>query len=1044
MSTLSPEQQAAASAAPPLGPGDLTGLFNVLSAALSTETGTRKEAEDTLAAMEWRQGFCSCLLEILGNKSADQSARWLASTQLKNTIVRQWRPRRTTGIKPQEKAHLRGKLLETISEENNQIAVQIALSFAKVARHDFPREWPSLFQDLLARQDGGDLLLQRRVYLVLHHVLKELSSKRLTADQKNFAEITKQLLDHVWTNWCSDTRVLISGLPAAISGPSDAKAEKPLLLHFERWLMLLKALRRLLLFGFPSDEKTAQPCQEIMQVLPALLQALQTLLPFRPASHPLNKPLAMLDRGLLKLIKTLTDVRDMHPWAFYTAEVLLPVSNLACETLLNQRLGVQDAFRIRCMHFLKNVVMCNAYKASESNLNAFTPAAQKAARSMATQVKPVLAEFWQRDDRMCVMAIALIKLYLPLTASELREWHDNPEGFVADNSSGSWEDQLRGIAETLLLAFLEVNREPLAPAIMDALKAADEACPAGAVESLVAAGGEAVCGVPRDVLLKEAVYNAVGVGSHELFDYIQFADWFSGTLVKEAADRCPAAKPLRRRAVLLIGSWVNKLGGHWPTAYQVVEAALGDEDVVLKLAAIDTLRAMVDDWDFKEDAFLQHIPGCMQHLVTFLGQADENDTQLKVFSLITLIIERVGQSMRPYIPGMLSLLPQVWHQSDGNALLRIQVMFALQEIVNILGNDSTGAYDVLLPVLGIATDMTQPDEVNLLEDGLALWLIALRNAPQSHPSLLQLYPNLHQVMARSTEHIRVACQITISAILLGGQSFLAQYGSAVVAILTDTIGAVNERGMLYLLPVLETIITCFPQEAPTYLEGALTKLLALTLGGGESTSVVAASTGVFARMLLNNPSDWPSYFQRYAAHMSPPAGTPSAASPGEAVMFAFIDTWLGQLDCVAQPAARKLSGLALCRLLRIPHVGVLERLEGIVAAITGLWHEMEGGADDGTRIVYRYDYYTVISGGGMVDESQGAVKSEDADGETARRKMLHDADPVNALKLSSEFQACFQECAGVHGDNFRTAAQSMDQSIASQMQLVLGAASKPA
>lgn len=70
-----------------------------------------------------------------------------------------------------------------------QIAVQIALSFAKVARHDFPREWPSLFQDLLARQDGGDLLLQRRVYLVLHHVLKELSSKRLTADQKNFAEV---------------------------------------------------------------------------------------------------------------------------------------------------------------------------------------------------------------------------------------------------------------------------------------------------------------------------------------------------------------------------------------------------------------------------------------------------------------------------------------------------------------------------------------------------------------------------------------------------------------------------------------------------------------------------------------------------------------------------------------------------------------------------------------------------------------------------------------------------------------------------------------
>ena len=30
----------------------------------------------------------------------------------------------------------------------------------------------------------------RRVYLVLHHILKELSSKRLVADQRNFAQVS--------------------------------------------------------------------------------------------------------------------------------------------------------------------------------------------------------------------------------------------------------------------------------------------------------------------------------------------------------------------------------------------------------------------------------------------------------------------------------------------------------------------------------------------------------------------------------------------------------------------------------------------------------------------------------------------------------------------------------------------------------------------------------------------------------------------------------------------------------------------------------------
>lgn len=104
---------------------------------------------------------------------------------------------------------------------------------------------------------------------------------------------------------------------------------------------------------------------------------------------------------------------------------------------------------------------------------------------------------------------------------------------------------------------------------------------------------------------------------------------------------------------------------------------------------------------------------------------------------------------------------------------------------------------------------------------------------------------------------------------------------------------------------------------------------------------------------------------------------------------------------------------------------------------------MEGGADDGTRVVYGYDYYTVISSGGMAEESEGAIKSENADAETSRRQMLHNADPVNMLTLSSDFKMCFEECAKIQGENFRVATQAMDANIAGQLKLVLEAASKP-
>ena len=44
----------------------------------------------------------------------------------------------------------------------------------------------------------------------------------------------------------------------------------------------------------------------------------------------------------------------------------------------------------------------------------------------------------------------------------------------------------------------------------------------------------------------------------------------------------------------------------------------------------------------------------------------------------------------------------------------------------------------------------QPDELNLMEDGLQLWLIALRNAPAPQAWLLDLISNLCVVMEQST------------------------------------------------------------------------------------------------------------------------------------------------------------------------------------------------------------------------------------------------------------------------------------------------------
>jgi hypothetical protein len=89
-----------------------------------------------------------------------------------------------------------------------------------------------------------------------------------------------------------------------------------------------------------------------------------------------------------------------------------------------------------------------------------------------------------------------------------------------------------------------------------------------------------------------------------------------------------------------------------------------------------------------------------------------------------------------------------WRVSPG-ARIR-QVLVALQRLVNALGPESPATYPFLLPVLDYCTDIGQPEELMLLEDGLHTWLTALRNAVQPQPQLLALFPRLLAVMERST------------------------------------------------------------------------------------------------------------------------------------------------------------------------------------------------------------------------------------------------------------------------------------------------------
>ena len=203
---------------------------------------------------------------------------------------------------------------------------------------------------------------------------------------------------------------------------------------------------------------------------------------------------------------------------------------------------------------------------------------------------------------------------------------------------------------------------------------------------------------------------------------------------------------------------------------------------------------------------MEFVGPTFQLAAQLLQLAAEFDTQLRVFGLFNAVIDRLADGVKPYAGGLMALLPGVWAAAEGHSLLRMQVLLALQRLVNALGAESPAAYPLVLPVLRICTDPGQPDELNLLEDGLQLWLITLRNAPAPELGLLDFFPNLVAAMAASTEHLATGMAIAASAVMLGGADFLRVHGAGVVQILCGFIGNVKERGMLALMPTMHLVV----------------------------------------------------------------------------------------------------------------------------------------------------------------------------------------------------------------------------------------------
>ncbi|KAJ7950007.1 importin-11 [Quillaja saponaria] len=991
-----------------LSASDVSAMYSLLANSMSRDESVRKPAETALAQSESRPGFCSCLMEIITAKdlASQVDVRLMASVYFKNGINRYWRSRRdSSGITNEEKLHLRQKLLSHLREENYKIAVMLAVLISKIARIDYPREWSDLFSVLAQQLQSADVLTSHRIFMILFRTLKELSSKRLTSDQRNYAEISFHFFDYSWQLWQSDMQTILHGFATLSHSYNSTAVEQhsdELFLTCERWLLCSKIIRQLIVSGYQSDAKCFREVPPVKEVSPGFLSAIQSFLPYYSSfqkEHP--KFWDFLNRACTKLAKILIVIQGRHPYSFGDKCVLPPVIDFCLKKITDPEpyLLSFEQFLIQCMVMVKSILECKEYKPSLTGRvmdeNGVTIEQMK--KNISSVVGGVLTSLLP-NERIVLLCNVLIRRYFVLTASDLEEWYQNPESFHHEQDMVQWTEKLRPCAEALYIVLFENNSQLLGPVVVSLLQEAMNGCPTSVTE------------ITPGLLLKDAAYGAAAYVYYELSNYLSFKDWFNGALSLELSNDHPNMLIIHRKVALILGQWVSEIKDDTKRpVYCALIRLLQDKDLSVRLAACRSLCLHIEDVNFSEREFIDLLPICWDSCFKLVEEVQEFDSKVQILNLISILIGHVSEVI-PFANKLVQFFQKIWEESSGESLLQIQLLIALRNFVVALDYQSPICYNLLLPILQKGIDINSPDELNLLEDSMQLWEATLSHAPTMVPQLLSYFPCLVGIMERSFDHLQVAVNIIEDYIILGGSEFLSVHASNIAKILDLVVGNVNERGLLSVLPVIDILVQ---------------KLIAICLSGGDNhvpskTAVKASSAAILARILVMNTS----YLAELTSEPSLPLLLQKAGVPVEEnILLCLVDIWVDKVDNVSS-IQRKIYGLALSIILTLRMPQVLDKLDQILSVCTSV---ILGGNDDLTE---------EESSGDNLSSNRSSVEGT-VPGKELRRRQIKYSDPINHLSLETSVREKLQTCAAIHGESFHSTIGSIHPSALAQLKQAL-------
>ncbi|XP_068167834.1 importin-11 isoform X1 [Antennarius striatus] len=960
-------------------------VLQALTQATSQDTAVLKPAEEQLRQWETQPGFYSVLLNIFNNHMLDVNVRWLAVLYFKNGIDRYWRRVAPHALSEEEKTSLRAGLITNFNEPINQIATQIAVLIAKVARLDCPRQWPELIPILLESVKGQDGLQQHRALLTFYHVTKTLASKRLAQDRRLFQDLALGIYSFACSLWSHHTDCFLQQI--------YARDEATALGSLERTLLSLKVLRKLTVHGFQEPQQN----MEVMGFLNAVFERLKQFLECCHEVGPHSTCREKLEKIIILYTKVLLDFLEYHPCAF------IPLIQRSLEFAVSYVFtpageGLTfERFIVQCMNLIKMIVKNDAYKPAK-NIEDSKPESLEAHKIKATFFShPTLTEIGRR----------LVSHYFLLTEEELAMWEEDPESFAVEETGGdSWKYSLRPCTEVLFLDIFHNYSQTLTPVLLEM------------VQNLQ---GPTNVDDPVQLLMKDAVYNAVGLAAYELFDNVDFDQWFKNQLLNELQVSHHRYKLIRRRVIWLIGQWISvKFKSDLrPLLYEVILSLMQDPDLVVRIETATTLKLTVDDFEFRTEQFLPYLESIFGLLFQLLQQVTECDTKMQVLHVISCVIERVNIQIRPYVGCLVQYLPLLWKQSEEHNMLRCAILTAFIHLVQGLGAESKNLYPFLLPVIQLSTDVSQPPHVYLLEDGLALWLVTLENSPAITPELLRIFQNMSPLLELSSENLRTCFQIVNAYIYLSATEFLQNYAESLCRSFCDLLKDITNEGQVQVLKVVEIALKVSPILGAHMFQHLLPAVFRGIVDGERYPVVMSTYLGIMGRVLLQNSTFFSSLLSQMASECS---------QEMDQLLGSLIEMWVDRMDNITQPERRKLSSLALLSLLPSDNSVIQDKFCGIINICVEALHDvMTEDPDTGT-----FKDCMLIS---HFEEPKLSDDEEPPTEQDKRKKLLALEDPVHSVSLQHFVYEKLKAQQALLGDQgFGVLMETVDTELVRQLQ----------